>query len=79
MWLSWLLGYICQTCFLFSFCEGLFSDLVLLYLLSGIGLTYHGKAADVWALGCTLYCMMLGKFPFMGDTLHSTYDKVVTR
>ncbi|KAI5666239.1 hypothetical protein M9H77_16092 [Catharanthus roseus] len=42
-----------------------------------LGLTYHGKAADTWALGVTLYCMVLGKYPFLGDTLQDTYDKIV--
>eukprot|EP00262_Sarcandra_glabra_P019432 TRINITY_DN7319_c0_g1_i1.p1 TRINITY_DN7319_c0_g1~~TRINITY_DN7319_c0_g1_i1.p1 ORF type:complete len:415 (+),score=63.19 TRINITY_DN7319_c0_g1_i1:772-2016(+) len=42
-----------------------------------LGLTYHGKAADTWALGCTLYCMVLGQYPFLGDTLQDTYDKIV--
>jgi serine/threonine protein kinase len=42
-----------------------------------LGLTYHGKPADVWALGCTLYCMVLGHYPFVGDTLQSTYEKIV--
>ncbi|CAK9201065.1 unnamed protein product [Sphagnum troendelagicum] len=42
-----------------------------------LGLTYHGKPADVWALGCTLYCMILGHYPFVGDTLQSTYEKIV--
>jgi serine/threonine protein kinase len=41
-----------------------------------IGVTYHGKAADIWALGCTLYCMVLGRYPFKGETLQSTYEKV---
>lgn len=41
-----------------------------------LGLTYHGKAADTWAVGVTLYCMVLGKYPFLGETLQDTYDKV---
>ncbi|XP_027345361.1 serine/threonine-protein kinase GRIK1-like isoform X1 [Abrus precatorius] len=40
-------------------------------------LTYHGKAADTWAVGVTLYCMILGEYPFLGDTLQDTYDKIV--
>lgn len=40
------------------------------------GLTYHGKLADTWAVGVTLYCMILGRYPFLGDTLQDTYDKV---
>ncbi|XP_061358779.1 serine/threonine-protein kinase GRIK1-like [Gastrolobium bilobum] len=42
-----------------------------------IGLTYHGKAADTWAVGVTLYCMILGEYPFLGDTLQDTYDRIV--
>ncbi|KAL5831171.1 hypothetical protein ACOSQ3_016598 [Xanthoceras sorbifolium] len=42
-----------------------------------LGLTYHGKAADTWAVGVTLYCMILGKYPFLGETLQDTYDKIV--
>lgn len=40
------------------------------------GLTYRGKAADTWAVGVTLYCMILGQYPFLGETLQDTYDKV---
>lgn len=40
------------------------------------GITYHGRAADTWAVGVTLYCMILGQYPFLGDTLQDTYDKV---
>lgn len=40
------------------------------------GLTYHGKAADTWAVGVTLYCMVLGQYPFLGESLQDTYDKV---
>ncbi|KAF8039814.1 hypothetical protein BT93_B2123 [Corymbia citriodora subsp. variegata] len=42
-----------------------------------LGLTYHGRAADTWAVGITLYCMVLGHYPFLGETLQDTYDKIV--
>ncbi|XP_043706636.1 serine/threonine-protein kinase GRIK2-like isoform X2 [Telopea speciosissima] len=45
-----------------------------------LGLTYHhGKAADTWAVGVTLYCMVLGRYPFLGETLQDTYDKIQNR
>ncbi|RZC76909.1 hypothetical protein C5167_001092 [Papaver somniferum] len=39
------------------------------------GVSYHGKASDTWAVGVTLYCMILGRYPFLGETLQDTYDK----
>ncbi|XP_004505984.1 serine/threonine-protein kinase GRIK2-like [Cicer arietinum] len=42
-----------------------------------LGITYSGKAADTWAVGVTLYCMILGEYPFLGDTLQDTYDRIV--
>ncbi|TVU45422.1 hypothetical protein EJB05_04909 [Eragrostis curvula] len=41
------------------------------------GLAYHGRASDTWAVGVTLYCMISGHYPFLGDTLQETYDKIV--
>uniref|UniRef100_A0A7I4A4X1 Protein kinase domain-containing protein n=1 Tax=Physcomitrium patens TaxID=3218 RepID=A0A7I4A4X1_PHYPA len=43
------------------------------------GSYYRGRQADVWALGCTLYCMVMGRYPFMGDTLPSIYEKIVNQ
>ncbi|XP_051120645.1 serine/threonine-protein kinase GRIK2-like [Andrographis paniculata] len=42
-----------------------------------LGLTYRGKAADTWALGVTLYYMVFGNYPFIGETLQDTYEKIV--
>lgn len=42
-----------------------------------LGKSYHGKTADTWAVGVTLYCMIFGQYPFLGDTLQDTYDKIV--
>lgn len=42
-----------------------------------LGLTYNGKVADTWAVGVTLYCMIFGKYPFLGETHQDTYDKIV--
>lgn len=42
-----------------------------------LGLYYRGRPADAWALGCTLYCMAFGRYPFVGDgTFPSIYDEV---
>ncbi|KAL6909486.1 hypothetical protein ACP4OV_001767 [Aristida adscensionis] len=41
------------------------------------GSAYHGRASDTWAVGVTLYCMISGHYPFLGDTLQETYDKIV--
>jgi serine/threonine protein kinase len=37
---------------------------------------YDDKALDIWAFGCTLYCMVWGCYPFKKKTLQSTYEKV---
>ncbi|KAL6637044.1 hypothetical protein ACP70R_024616 [Stipagrostis hirtigluma subsp. patula] len=37
---------------------------------------YRGRASDTWAVGVTLYCMVSGHYPFLGDTLQETYDKI---
>lgn len=42
-----------------------------------LGLTHHGKAADTWALGVTLFCMVMDQYSFLGDTLQDTYDMIV--
>ncbi|XP_074294849.1 serine/threonine-protein kinase GRIK2-like [Silene latifolia] len=42
-----------------------------------LGISYRGKAADTWAVGITLHCMIMGSFPFIGETLQDTYDKIV--
>ncbi|KAJ4890532.1 Serine/threonine-protein kinase GRIK1 [Raphanus sativus] len=42
-----------------------------------LSVPYRGRAADTWALGITLYLMILGHYPFLGETLQDTYDKIV--
>lgn len=39
---------------------------------------YSGKAADVWALGITLYCFVFGKVPFDDLNRMGLYEKIRT-
>ncbi|XP_072921709.1 calcium/calmodulin-dependent protein kinase kinase 2-like isoform X2 [Hemitrygon akajei] len=37
---------------------------------------FHGKALDVWAMGVTLYCFVVGQCPFMDDHILSLHNKI---
>lgn len=39
---------------------------------------YSGKAADIWALGITLYCFVFGKVPFDDMNRMGLYEKIRT-
>lgn len=34
------------------------------------------KAADIWAMGVTLYCMAFGKLPFTGNSIVEIYENI---
>lgn len=38
----------------------------------------HGVEADIWAMGCMTYAMLVGKPPFETSSLDSTYNKIAT-
>eukprot|EP00245_Coleochaete_scutata_P006348 TRINITY_DN20776_c0_g1_i1.p1 TRINITY_DN20776_c0_g1~~TRINITY_DN20776_c0_g1_i1.p1 ORF type:complete len:401 (+),score=73.52 TRINITY_DN20776_c0_g1_i1:223-1425(+) len=44
---------------------------------SCVGEVYGGKGADVWALGCTLYILLTGSFPFSGATITDIYNNIL--
>lgn len=43
------------------------------------GEEYDGFAADIWALGVTLYFFIFGKLPFVGQTIIELYDNIAEK
>lgn len=41
-----------------------------------VGGEYSGRAADCWALGVTIYCLVFGSYPFIGNTEAATYAAI---
>jgi len=40
---------------------------------------FHGRDCDVWAMGCSLYCFIFGKVPFLGPNTLQTYNQIVSK
>jgi hypothetical protein len=63
--ISWLLSAVIVRIHLFSY-EVYLADVE----------SFSGKAADIWALGVTLYCMIFNKLPFWDETEYGIIQRI---
>lgn len=40
---------------------------------------YGGRALDIWAMGCTLYCFLFGQVPFQDNFILGLHNKIRTQ
>lgn len=69
--------YFREFCFVYFVYPVYFGFWLILFYYGNVSQhLYSGKAADIWALGATVYALVFGNVPYLATNVPAVYEKI---